>query len=111
MIQINLAMAASLVSVMLAAIALFGRLLLGVYDKRLKERHDELTASLSEHIDRVNQMERDWLRWQAELPMHYVRREDYVRGQTIIEAKLDAIAIEQKRLLDRTAINRSGDSP
>ncbi|MBS0212323.1 MAG: hypothetical protein JSR26_03965 [Proteobacteria bacterium] len=32
----------------------------------------------------------------ADLPVSYVRREDYVRGQTVIEAKLDAIATELK---------------
>ena len=30
-------------------------------------------------------------RFQAELPVQYVRREDYIRGQTVIEAKLDAL--------------------
>ena len=27
----------------------------------------------------------------ADLPLHYVRREDYIRGQSLIEAKLDAL--------------------
>jgi hypothetical protein len=27
------------------------------------------------------------------MPLHYVRREDYVRNQTVIEAKLDALAL------------------
>ena len=39
----------------------------------------------------VQTLERDFLKWQAELPVHYVRREDYVRGQSVIEAKLDAL--------------------
>ena len=36
-------------------------------------------------------LERDFLNWKADMPIHYVRREDYVRGQVIIEAKLDAL--------------------
>lgn len=28
----------------------------------------------------------------ADLPMHYVRRDDYIRGQSVIEAKLDGLA-------------------
>ena len=40
----------------------------------------------------VVQLERDLLTLKAELPEKYVRREDYIRGQTIIEAKLDAIS-------------------
>lgn len=37
------------------------------------------------------QVDRDLMQLRAELPEKYVRREDYVRGQTVIEAKLDAI--------------------
>lgn len=37
------------------------------------------------------QLERDLMTLRADLPLHYVRREDYVRGQTVIEAKLDAL--------------------
>ena len=50
-----------------------------------------------------NRIERDWLNWKAELPLQYVRREDYVRNQTVIEAKIDAIAmrIENWQLRDR----------
>ena len=36
-------------------------------------------------------LEREFLRFQADLPLQYVRREDYVRGQSVIEAKLDAL--------------------
>lgn len=36
-------------------------------------------------------MERELLRFQAEMPLQYVRREDYIRGQSVIEAKLDGL--------------------
>jgi hypothetical protein len=51
-------------------------------------------------LDRIPELERDLLKFQAELPKEYVRREDYIRGQTVIEAKLDALAmrIENARL-------------
>jgi hypothetical protein len=41
-------------------------------------------------------LERDFANFRAEMPLHYVRREDYVRGQTVIEAKLDALYSELK---------------
>jgi len=41
---------------------------------------------------RAEDNEKDLLRLRAELPVEYVRREDWVRNQTIIEAKLDALA-------------------
>jgi len=67
-------------------------------DKAREEGQKSLRATLSEHIaeerknaDALKTLERDFLKWQADLPIHYVRREDYVRGQAIIEAKLDAL--------------------
>ncbi|MBJ3229777.1 hypothetical protein JGB83_23460, partial [Salmonella enterica subsp. enterica serovar Stanley] len=35
--------------------------------------------------------EREFLEFRADLPLHYVRREDYLRGQAVLEAKLDAL--------------------
>ncbi|CAH5052789.1 hypothetical protein AI2839V1_0243 [Enterobacter cloacae] len=40
---------------------------------------------------RRSYLEREFLEFRADLPLHYVRREDYLRGQAIIEAKLDAV--------------------
>lgn len=37
-------------------------------------------------------IERDLLQMKADMPLQYVRREDYIRGQSVIEAKLDAVA-------------------
>lgn len=90
-------------------IAGFGKLLLSQVESRLKERftaqdearregQESLRKTLDVHLDAertnaqaVQALERDFLKWQADMPLHYVRREDYVRGQTVIEAKLDAL--------------------
>jgi len=40
----------------------------------------------------MGETEKAILQLRAELPIHYVRKEDWVRNQTIIEAKLDALA-------------------
>lgn len=42
-------------------------------------------------VDGWARLERQFLEFKAELPVQYVRREDYVRGQSVIEAKLDAL--------------------
>lgn len=86
------------------------KLLLSQVEGRLGERftsQDKAREAASHHweqsfkkvleqqdkdADVVSQLEKTFLRWQAELPLHYVRREDYVRNQTVIEAKLDALA-------------------
>ena len=60
--------------------------------------HAQLVARL-ESIEQASRaeagnwqrVEREILQLKAELPLNYVRREDYVRGQTVIEAKLDAL--------------------
>ena len=42
--------------------------------------------------DEIRNLEREFLHFKAEVPQNYVGRDDYIRGQTIIEAKLDAVA-------------------
>lgn len=64
----------------------------------LTEQHiKELVRSIDGHNKRldtdVQKLQRDLLVLRAELPEKYVRREDYVRGQSIIESKLDALAV------------------
>jgi hypothetical protein len=67
-------------------------------DKAREEGQKALRQALTEHMaeerrtaQAVQGLERDFLKWQADLPVHYVRREDYVRGQSVIEAKLDSV--------------------
>lgn len=67
-----------------------GRLLLSQIDRRLEQRF----AAVESAANAVQQLERDFLKWQAKLPIDYVRREDYVRGQSILEAKLDGLAVK-----------------
>lgn len=91
------------------AVAGFGKILLREFETRLNERFKAMDDARStgqqairdifdKHVDEerrnadaLQALERDFLRWQADLPIHYVRREDYVRGQSVIEAKLDAL--------------------
>ena len=86
-----------------------GKLLLSQIDRRLNERFQTIEkareegqatwrATFTQHLDEerhetdlLRNIEREFLRFQAELPLQYVRREDYVRGQSVIEAKLDAL--------------------
>ena len=66
-----------------------------------REAHHRALAGRLDGIETVNReeaaqwqrIERDLLRMQAEMPLHYVRREDYIRGQSVIEAKLDGLAL------------------
>src|SRR5699024_7858107 len=44
----------------------------------------------------LQRVQREVLELRAELPERYVRREDYIRGQTVIESKLDSLAIRME---------------
>ncbi|HPQ94959.1 MAG: hypothetical protein KDI44_14230 [Thiothrix sp.] len=56
-------------------------------------RHDlrRLEEKAKTDTDGWRRLERELLELRADLPNQYVKREDYVRGQTVIEAKLDAL--------------------
>lgn len=93
----------------LGALVGLAKVLLAQIDKRLDARFAAMELARQEstrHWDErfgsvLNQqqreaenwqrLERDFLRFQADLPVAYVRREDYIRGQSVIEAKLDAL--------------------
>lgn len=59
---------------------------------RLMTRLDAIEQAARAEAGQWQQMERELLLLKADLPLHYVRREDYIRGQSVIESKLDALA-------------------
>lgn len=106
-----------------------GMLLLRVVEKHLDERfatqekaradgfiaqekaRAEAQAQIAGRLDAMEQVardemlqwqrvEREFLKFQADMPMKYVMRDDYIRGQSIVEAKLDGLAdkIEKAQL-------------
>lgn len=101
-----------MITVIGAAWAGFGVLLKQV-DKRLDARFEAMEAARAEgvrHWDRIfgeladqhrreaselQRVENDFLRFQADLPNRYVMRMDYIRGQSVLEAKQDALAARQ----------------
>lgn len=100
-----------------------GRLLLAQSQKHLDERfaaqekaRAEAQAQLAGRLDAIEQVNRDetlqWqrveremLKFQADLPMRYVMRDDYIRGQTILEAKMDAALAKIDSVQLRAAVN------
>lgn len=105
------------------ACAAAGKLLLSQTQKHLDERfkaqeqarstnHDQLARRLDgiesanrEESTQWQRVERELLRFQADMPLHYVRREDYIRGQSVIEAKLDGLADKVEKAQLRAVIN------
>lgn len=61
-------------------------------EEALDRRLQSIESFSREEAGQWQRVERELLRFQAELPVKYVMRDDYVRGQSIIEAKLDGLA-------------------
>jgi len=80
-------------------------------DDQIARRLDAIeTAQRDESLHR--QRTEDTLhRLQVELPQRYVNRDDYIRGQTVIEAKLDALAskLETAQLRAATTLHNIRD--
>lgn len=112
MIQMELWHLISLLLAFFACVGTFGKVLLSQFEKRQAERfkaQDKAQQATEEHWDtRFStletvakewvRVEREFLEWKAALPMTYVMRDDYVRNQTVIEAKLDSVALRIENL-------------
>jgi hypothetical protein len=59
-----------------------------------KELHARLETIKREGTDFSHGVERELLKLKAELPVEYVRREDWIRFGNTLEAKLDALRAE-----------------
>jgi hypothetical protein len=108
-----------LVSLLLSFFAFVGgacKVLLNQIDKRLDARFeamelskkqaaeiwnaqfDKLLKHDQEEMRNRQELERQLLTLKADLPLNYVLRADYIRNQTVIEAKLDAVAFKIENL-------------
>ncbi|WP_338508495.1 hypothetical protein [Pseudomonas poae] len=73
------------------------KMLLWQVERRLDQRFavtDERFDVVAKDSDRLRNVELSLERLRGEMPLHYVRREDYVRNQTVIEAKLDGLYLK-----------------
>lgn len=60
-------------------------------EEALDARLDELDGAIRQEGEGWRQVERDFLKFQADLPNKVVFRPDYIRGQSVLEAKQDAL--------------------
>lgn len=108
-------------------VGVFGRLLLAQIDKRLDERFQNqeqaraegsaaLRASIEQYAvlaqknaNEVVRLEKDFLKYQAQMPEKFVLRTDHIRDQAVVEARLDAlygqvqlVHLQLERLTEKT---------
>ncbi len=60
--------------------------------KATNEKLESVARQAEESQRELRQLERQLYQLEIDLPKNYVLRDDYIRGQTVIEAKLDAVA-------------------
>lgn len=62
-----------------------------VHYTQLENRLNNIEMAAQTEANQWQRVERDLLNLKADIPIHYVRREDYIRGQSVLEAKIDGI--------------------
>ena len=115
-IQISTSAAVTLVVSYFVTVFAFGRLLLWQFERRAEARDaalaevrriesgnrvreiSEVQKTIAFESRRIGTMSEKLEKFTLALPLEYVRREDHIRNQTVIEHKLDAIANELKQV-------------
>lgn len=64
------------------------------FHELLNKRLDGIEAANRAETSQWQRVERELLTLKADLPVNYVRREDYIRGQSVLEAKLDGLGVK-----------------
>lgn len=97
------------------ALATLAWLLIGQLERRLDERFIGLQEESKEWRalekrlgDSCRDMDLRLAQLHSDTAEKYIRREDYIRGQTVIEAKLDAISSELKLVQIQGAQRHAG---
>lgn len=69
-------------------------------DKARRDGQEIWARTFAEHVrneekqfENLRAFEREFLQFKVDIAQAYVRREDWARNQTVIEAKLDAVAL------------------
>ncbi len=106
-----LGVASALLGMMVSLTVTAGKALVGQFEKRLDEKFSTLDAcrlaeqkhwdnqfsaleqAAAEEAKGWQRLERDIMQLKADLPVNYVRRDDYIRNQSVIEAKIDGLAV------------------
>jgi len=84
------------------------RALLARVSRDLDVRLDRMASAQEKDTDEWRRVERELMDLRADLPVHYVRREDYIRGQSVIEAKLDSLALKLENVQLKTGVTHDG---
>lgn len=65
----------------------FAKILVAQFQNSLTERHQNQLKT----NEKVELLEKELNELKIAMPLNYVRREDYIRGQALLESKIDAV--------------------
>jgi hypothetical protein len=82
-------------------IAAWSVLIVAVLREMLKAHCDDINRRIDERMSKLSKVERDFLELKADLPLSYVRKEDFVRFEVVINAKLDRLYDSIERLKEK----------
>lgn len=108
-LQIEFTWLVGLLLLFFGAVWAFGKVLVSQFDKRLDERfatQEVARTEAQEHWENrfmkietlARSTDRDMLLMRGDLPNLYTRREDTIRNQSVLEARMDALMNEVKML-------------
>ncbi len=91
----------------------FGRMALGQFERRIGEKFSGLETSMREENRQLGELKREFQEHIKALPMEYVRREDWIRFSSLIDAKLDRLGerlsdLQRAELQRLSGMNRGG---
>ncbi|OTG87685.1 hypothetical protein B9T31_04090 [Acinetobacter sp. ANC 4558] len=72
----------------------------------VQNKLEDVSKQSEQNQSEIRDLERKFYKFQIDLPHAYVAREDYIRGQTVIEAKLDALASKIENVQIRQGMNK-----
>jgi len=74
-----------------------------VHYASLEKRLNNIESTAQLDSNQWQRIERELLTLKADIPVHYVRREDYIRGQSVLEAKIDGLGMKMENAQLRAA--------
>jgi hypothetical protein len=88
-------------SALVAALGLWAGLVTWIVGRMLDGLRQDLHQRLDSFDEQLRTLEQDTLRLRAELPLQYVRKEDAIRSESVIHAKLDALYAKIESMMGR----------
>lgn len=75
--------------------------------KSMQMKLEDVSAKAEKNQSDIRDIERRLYQFQIDLPHAYVARDDYIRGQTVIESKLDALANKLENVQIKQGITKN----